>query len=256
MPRFSKALKTFMVMAGMLSLASVCRATDVAYSGPFIGVEGTAVSSGSAISTNFTRNMNQTGNLVALQVVTSTYTIAVSTNFGSNNYTVNTPTITVTSNKFTTGLQVLYSVGASPAITGLTDQTTYFISVLNPNTLGQSNTFKLSSSLVNAQAGTGIVLASSSTSTNRYTLAPLAFTNTTQGGIQLQTSLDGMNYSNVTVGNYGLAITSVTYAAAGGSVIYDLGPIQWKYLRIKSTPPTTGGMNFTVTTNERYSTTH
>lgn len=248
-------LKTLILASALILMGSLARATDIGYSGTFVGTEGLATANGGATTATYTRNFNTTGDRVTLQVVGSTYTVAVSTNFGSNNYVLNTPTITIANNGFTTGLPVLYSTG-TVAISGLTNQTTYYISIVNPNTLGLSNTFKLSSSQANAKAGTGIVLASSSTATNRYTLAPLAFTNTNGGGIQLQASNDGTNFVNITQGNYAITVTSVTFASTGNNVIWDLGPIQYKWLRLNVTPPTTGAENYTVTSNERYSFAH
>jgi len=248
-------LKTLILSAALTLVATFARATDIAYSGIFVGTEGLATSTGSGVSSNFTRNFNTTGDRVTLQVIGSTYTVAVSTNFGSNSYVLNTPTITITNNGFTTGLQVLLTTG-TVTISGLTNQTTYYISLINPNNLGVSNTFKLSSSLANAVAGTGIVLASSSAVTNRYTLAPLAFSNTTGGGIQLQASDDGTNFVNVTTGNWAAAISSVTFASGGNNTLWDLGPIQYKFLRLKETPPTAGAINYTVYSNERYSNIH
>jgi hypothetical protein len=235
--------------------AAGVHATDIGYSGTFQGTEGPATSSGQTQAATYTRNMNTTGDRVTLQVVSSSYTLAVSTTFTSANYTLNTPTITITSNKFTTGLPVLYSTG-SVAISGLTNQTTYYISVINPNTLGVSNSFKLASTSTGAVAGVGIVLASSSSVSNVYTLAPLAFTNTSGGGFQIQWSNDGTNFVNATTGNWAASISSVTFSSSGNDSIYDLGPIQYKWLRLKETPPTTGGVNYTVTSNERYSYAH
>lgn len=176
---------------------------------------------------------------------------------GTNSaFTINTPTITIASNGFTTGLQVLYSTPTT-AISGLVGGTTYYISVINPNTVGTSNSFKLASSLANAQAGTGIVLTSSQTKTtaDTYTLAPLTFANTT-GGIQLQWSDDKVTFFNATTGNWAAAISSVTFASGGTNALWDLGPIQHRYLRLNETPPTAGAVNYTVTDNERYSFKH
>lgn len=241
----------------MLTLcAGLAQATNVAYSGVFIGTEGNAKGTGVTTAKTYTRDLDTTGDRVSLQIVYSTYTIGVSTSFNASNYAVNTPTITITGNNFTTGLQVLLSSGAVPQIGGLVLGTTYFISVINPNTLGAASTFKLSITSTGAVAGLGVVLTSSSALTNRYTLAPLAFTNTTFAGIQLQWSDDNVTYFNATTGNYGAAISSVTFAAAGGSALYDLGFTNHRYLRLNETAPTTGAINYTATDNERYSFQH
>ena len=257
MSRLIKNVFTKLLLgAGIMLLAIKCHATDIAYSGTFVGTEGLATGSGQTQSATYTRNFNTTGDRVTLQVVASSYTAAGSVTFSTSSYVINTPTITVASNNFTTGLAVLYSTGTSPVISGLTNQTTYYVSVINPNTLGLSSKFKLASTSTGAVAGVGIVLASSTTATNSYTLAPLAFTNTTQGGIQLQASNDGTNFVNLTTGNWAAAISSVTFSLSGNDTLWDLGPIQYKWLRLKESPPTTGGVNYTVTSNERYSNIH
>lgn len=236
-----------------LSLGAVtAHATSVAYTGVFTGAEGKAQGNGVAVAKTYTRDINATGDRISLQVVSSTYTIAVSTNFGSGQYVLNTPTITITGNNFTTGMQVLLSSGAVPQIGGLTLGTTYFVSVINPNTLGVNSTFKLSITSTGAVAGLGIPLTSSSTVTNRYTLAPLAYTNAA-GGIVIQWSDDNLTFFNAATGNYGTAISSAGFTSNGNTTLYDLGPINHRYLRLNETPPTTGGMNYTVTDNERYS---
>lgn len=349
-------LKKLAFAGGALFLACHVHATDIAYTGTFVGTEGLASKTGQTAAATYTRDMNTTGDRVSLQIVsssgslssktftdgststgqitvssnsfiqastptisihgtniaytpastaantaksisdyivanftnvTSTYSsagivyatstvVGTTSNFamaassqaalgvsgatmtgGTNSaFTINTPTITIASNGFTTGLQVLYT--GTPAISGLTTTTTYYVSVISPNNSGLSNTFKLATSLANAQAGTGIVLASSQTKTtaDTYTLAPLALTNLSGGGMQLQWSDDGSNWTNATTGNYGLAITSVTFAVGGGTALYDLGPIQHRYLRLNETPPTTGAVTYTVTDNERYSFKH
>ena len=254
MARLMKNILTKILMAAvLLGAVQKCHATDIGYSGPFVGTEGTASVSGGAAPATYTRNFNTTGDRVTLQIVSSTYTLATSTTFTSANYVVNTPTITLASTNYTTGEQVLY-VGTT-SISGLTTGTTYFISVISPNTNGVSSKFKLSTTSTAAVAGVGVVLASSSTVSNTYTLTPLTFANG-NGGIQLQTSNDNVNFVSVTTGNYGVALSSVSFASGGGDVVYDLGPIQYKYLRLKVTAPSAGAMNYTVTSNERYSNIH
>lgn len=171
-------------------------------------------------------------------------------------WTINTPTITITSNGFTTGLQVLYS--GTPAIGGLTTGTTYYVSVISPNTNGQGNSFKLATTSTGSVAGLGIVLTSSQTKTtaDTYTLAPLSFTNTSGAGIQIQYSDDNVNYFNGTSGNYGLSISSITFSSSGGSAMYDLGQVNHRYLRLNETAPNTGAVTYTATDNERYSFMH
>ena len=218
-------LKKLFLTSILLLATSIARATDVAYSGTFIGTEGQATTgaNGSAAAKTYTRDYNKTGDRISIQVVASTYTVAVSTTFNSNNYTLNQPTITISgfSTGWTTGLAVLYSTG-TVAISGLTNQTTYYLSVISGGGTGGSSTtnpvvFKLSSSLANAVAGSGIVLASSSSATNNYTLTPAVWANSgsTNAGVQPQWSDDNVNFVSATTGNYGLAITSVTFRIDG-----------------------------------------
>lgn len=256
--RLPNVLKKFTLAIGLLLAASVCRATDIGYSGTFVGTEGLATVVGQTQAANYTRNFNTTGDRVTLQVVASSYSAAAAgVTFSTSNYVLNTPTITVASNNFTMAQAVLYStVSAAPAISGLTNQTTYYISLISPNNNGVSSRFKLASTSTGAVAGVGIVLASSTTATNSYTLVPLAFTNTINGGIQLQASNDGTNFVNLTTGNYGVTLTSVTFSISGNNIMWDLGPIQYKWLRLKESAITTGGVTYTVTSNERYSVPH
>jgi hypothetical protein len=354
-------MKKLLIALCLATFATVAHATDVAYTGTFVGTEGLATKTGQTAAATYTRDMNTTGDRVSFQVVYSSYTgasasktftdgssstgqftvssntfiqsstptitingvsisytpastatgtakaisdaiiansslntVVVSTyassvvyatstvvgttaNFalttssqaalgvsaatmtgGTNSaYTINTPTITIASNGFTTGLQVQYT--GSPAISGLTTATTYYVAIISPNaTTGLGSSFKLCSTLANAQAGTGIVLASSQTKTtaDTYTLAPLSFANTSGGGVQLQWSDDGSNWTNITTGNYGVAITSITFSGSGGTTLYDLGFIQHRYLRASETPPTAGAVTYTMTDNERYSFKH
>lgn len=209
---------------------------------------------GSVVYTTSTYDGSLTNYALASSSTNIVASGAVMTGGTNSAYVVATPTITIASNNFVTGQQVVYSTGSGTAISGLTWGTTYYVSVINPNqTTGVSSTFKLSSSLANAQAGTGITLASSTTATtaNSFTLAPLAFTNTSGGGIQMQWSDDNVTYFNWTTSNYGVSITSVSFATAGATTLYDMGATQHRYLRFNETPPTTGAVNYTITDNER-----
>lgn len=157
-------------------------------------------------------------------------------------WTLNTKNIAVTSHGFTLALPVLYSTGAgAPAIAGLTTQTTYYVIPVDANTI------QLASSSGNAQAGTGIVLASSSTLTasKSYTLAPLAFTTQSGTGFKWQTSDNGSDWSDV-------SITSVTYSVPG-SYAFDLGVINQRYLGLNVVAPATGGLQLSVTASGTFS---
>ena len=82
MSRLIKNVLKKLVLAGGIFLAArYASATDIAYSGVFVGTEGSATSAGQTQAANYTRNFNTTGDRVTLQVVASTYTLAVSTSF-------------------------------------------------------------------------------------------------------------------------------------------------------------------------------
>lgn len=153
-------------------------------------------------------------------------------------WTLGGKNITIAAHGLSLALPVLYSVGSgAPAISGLTAQTTYYVIPVDANTL------ELASSQGNALAGTGIVLASSSTLTaaKSYTLAPLAFAVASGTGFKWQVSSDNSNWSD-------LDISSVTYTVPG-SQAWDLGQLDFRYLGFNVTGPASGGLNLQLTAN-------
>lgn len=143
---------------------------------------------------------------------------------------ISSDTIRIADHGFVTGLGVLYST-AGVAITGLTDQTTYYVI----KTDGQD--FKLATSTTNAAAGTAVditALAGGGT----YTLAPMALSGTPS--FKWQASNDNANWTN-------LSLTSVTWSAAGTS-FWDVGNANYRYLRLNYTHPSAGqgGLSLTV----------
>lgn len=145
--------------------------------------------------------------------------------------------ISAPSHGFTPGLAVLYATGSgSPAIGGLTTQTTYYVGVVDDNDVA------LASSQANALAGTYISLTSSSTLTAAasYTLTPLAWV-PGSAGFAWQTSNDGVNWTN-------LVTSSVTYSNGGaGTISWNLGQLPYTYLGLNVVGPTSGGLNLQVT---------
>ena len=124
------------------------------------------------------------------------------------------------------------STGAALALGGLTNQTTYYVSVVD------DDTFELASTSTGAVAGDGIVFTSSSTAgPHSFTVTPTAFAGT--WSYKGQSSNDGVNFIDLP------NISSVTYSAPGSS-IWD-GTINFKYLRLAFTAGTGGGMNVVVT---------
>ena len=167
----------------------------------------------------------------------STFTAVGGTATGAGvaaTYSATNDTITK-ANTFSLALPVLYSQGTN-AISGLTDQTTYYaIPVSN------LSVFKLATSKVNAIAGTAvdftIQLASAAAST--YTLTPLE-----QAGSPAytwQASNDNSNYFTLVSSATTASTVSIS---AGADVVnnWNFGDYPWKYLRMNVTGPTQGGI--------------
>lgn len=109
-----------------------------------------------------------------------------------------TDTITITANGYTTGLKLrVSSTGTLPA--GLAAATDYFVIVVT------ANTFKLASSLSNANAGTAIDITTSGTAA-----ATITFTCTALAGatVKLQGTLDGTTWADIA--NSSTSITGTT----------------------------------------------
>lgn len=158
---------------------------------------------------------------------------------GSNiTYAVNTPTITVTSHGYATGLGVLYSTG-DVAITGLTNQTTYYVGVIDANHIG------LATTTARASSGQFVVLASSvANGQHTFTLTPEVITGSPSWA--WQESNDNSNWSTINV-------SSITFASpyTTASSFWDFGQINPKYLRLSIKAPTTGCVNIRAVGNGR-----
>lgn len=154
-------------------------------------------------------------------------------------WTLGSKNITVSAHGMTLAYPILYRLGAgAPVISGLTGETTYYAIPVDANTL------QLASSSANAQAGTGIVLASSSTLTaaKSYSLLPLAFTTAATTGAKWQVSNDGSSWTD-------MSVSSISWVAGGGAGTQniDLGRINYRYLGLNVVAPTTGGLTMTST---------
>lgn len=176
---------------------------------------------------------------------------------GANaSWTINGKDITIAANPFypkstyagqasMVGLPVLFTTG-TVAISGLSNATTYYVIPMDANTI------RLASSSANAQAGTAITLASSSTPTtaHTYTLAPLAISGTPS--FKWQVSNDGSLWQDFTTTSAGVSVSSVTvsaYTAGGASTSWDFGNFGYSYIRLAVLAPTQGGLNLLVTMN-------
>lgn len=150
-------------------------------------------------------------------------------------WTLNGKNIAVPAHGFTLALPVLYSTGTgAPAIGGLVNQTTYYAIPVDADTV------QLATSSAQAVLRVGTVLTSTSTlaAAKTYSLAPLAFV-AESAGFAWQVSNDNSSWSN-------LAVTSVTFSGAG-TTSWDLGRINYRFLGLNVTGPTSGGLQLRVT---------
>lgn len=97
-----------------------------------------------------------------------------------------TDVFTATAHGFLTGLKVQVSNSGGALPTGLSAATDYFVIRLT------ANTFKLATSLVNANAGTAIDISDAGTGTQTATPTALAGAN-----YKLQASVDNTNWSDI-----------------------------------------------------------
>lgn len=151
--------------------------------------------------------------------------------------------VIIGTNTFTTGLEVLFSTSAAVAKVGLVSGTTYFAG------LSTGNSFSLATSQANAIAGTFITLTSSSSSGN-YTFSSPAISGTPS--YKWQVSNDGLTWSDYTQTIAGIAVPAVslgTYNSTGTLTSWDFGYIQYAFVRLNVTGPTTGGINLKVSVN-------
>ena len=164
-------------------------------------------------------------------------------------YKLNSGVISVPNHGWTTGLQVAYSMAdTTKLISPLTNQSTYFVTVLGGGQVGLIDTS------TGAQAGNYITLLSSRAPTtgamNYYTLTPLSLTGTP--ALSWQQSNDNSNWSQVYLYNNlsgGVVPSSVTvnnYTAPYATGAWDFGPFNYRYLRLNVTAPTAGGFYLNV----------
>ncbi|MDD5301493.1 MAG: hypothetical protein PHS14_00175 [Elusimicrobia bacterium] len=199
-----------------------------------------------------TAGSGATAGIVALQSKSagSTYNLPLATSnsaavsvFGpalyggvTPSWTLNASFLSAPSNGFVTGLPVLYSTGVgSPAISGLTNQTTYYVLAADANLLG------LATSSANAVNAVLIPLASSSTLTaaKTYSLTPLPF-DTGSAGFSWSVSNSASGPWTDLAG-----VSSVTYSTPGTSV-WSFGALPFRYLGVNVTAPDAGALTLQV----------
>lgn len=177
--------------------------------------------------------------------------IATGSSFGGTaaNYTINTPTITVTNHGLYTGNQLFFSTGSAVGLSPLVVGTTYFIIRLD------ANSFELATTSTGALAGTFITFTSSRTlaTADSFTLNAIPLTGTAL--FTLQASNDNVNYQSVTAGENGVTISPTSFATpyTASSTNWAVGTFPWRYLRLLYTGPTFGAVNFTFYVNEKTS---
>lgn len=151
-------------------------------------------------------------------------------------WSLNSGVINIPNNQFTLAMPVLFNQGSSPAIGGLTNQTTYYVIPVDSNDIELATTSAL------AQSGTFIDLTSSSTLTTApdYTLEPLP--SVAPAGLQFEVSNDGVNF-------FDLANSSVTISAFNGpqTATFNFGSLGYRYLELYVTAPPQGGLSVDAT---------
>lgn len=196
------------------------------------------------------------GNIIfatSTAVGTSTnYAIVVSTALAINNggfisgansaYGINLAPITIPNHGYTTGFQVGVSTGSGVQLKPLTTGTSYYVIRLDGNNIA------LATSLVNAVAGSSITITSSSTLTTAptFTLQPVLI-----GGNpswKWQVSNDAQNWTDLSTQS---SYTVSTYVFPSTSTATDFGDVDYQYLRLNVTAPTSGGISLKVPVNGR-----
>lgn len=150
-------------------------------------------------------------------------------------YAINSPTIFIPSNGFPTGLPVLLT-GSTPPSPLVAGTTYYTISV-------DASDIQLATTSARAFAGQYATITSSTTTgPHTFTLTPLGYSGTI--GMAWYGSNDGTNYNPVNVSSVTATATSTPVAS-----LWDFGRINYTYLQLQVTGPTTGGVVLTVKVN-------
>ena len=172
---------------------------------------------------------NFKGSRVSAQVLTSSGNYSAVT-FSTANYSLGSSSIAATSHGLPLALPVLYATNGATAITGLTNQTTYYIIPIN------SNTVQVATTSARAILGLPVVLASRPAAGSGYTLTPIAWSGT--ASLVWESSNDNANWSTVTF----TSSVSYTSSSAAADNIVDFGFYDYRYLRLNFTAPTWGAM--------------
>lgn len=153
---------------------------------------------------------------VAVQVVYSDSAPSAKT-FNDAATNTSTDRITISSHGFITGTKV--AATTSGVLPGGLSTTNYWVIKVDADTI------KLASSLANASAGTAVDITSAAGG-GTHTLTPAT---SASNVAKLQESVDGSNWTDV--GSY-----TVTIATSSGAVVWPVGAVSSRYLRVLYTP--------------------
>ena len=145
-----------------------------------------------------------------------------------------TERITKAGHGFTEAMAVLFSTTAGSPPGGLTHGTTYYVIRVNKDQI------QLSTGTTEAMDGLEVNLTAQ-TSTNTFTLAPLAFAGTPS--FKWQASNNATDW-------FDLNVTSITWSAASNTLWEWTAPT-FKWIRLNLLGPTTGGLKLGVTLHGR-----
>jgi hypothetical protein len=164
-----------------------------------------------------------------------TRSAATMTGGSASDISVANDTITEVSHTLTLALPVLFTKTAGTVPTGLTENTTYYAI---PTTT--SSLFKLSNTSTGAVAGVTVnITATATAGGGTFVLTPLTFAGTPS--FKWQYSNDNANWFDVSTDSF-------TWSSAGNTG-WNFGDIIYRYLRLKFTAGTAGGLNLKVTGN-------
>lgn len=153
---------------------------------------------------------------------------------GGQDTAINSSAITATAHGIYTGMQVLYSTGSNFAITGLTNQTTYYAIRIDADHLYLSDTS------TGSYAGTRLTITDTSLAgPHSFTLTPLSLSGNTV--LQWQASVDGVNYANLS-----LSAMTLSSPFATASTVWDFTQVNYKYIRASVAGPSRGGVNLNI----------
>jgi len=209
-------------------------------------VYATSTAVGTATNYALASSSNAALSLSAPVTVTAPSATSVMTGGANASYLINTSTITIAGNGFGLAQAVLFSTAAAPSLTPLVSGTTYYVI---PRPTAGTGAFFLATSVTNALAGTPIVLTSSQTktTTDTFTLSPLAITGTPS--IKWLVSNDNVNWIPFTTTSSGQSISTASYGtfnSTGTVTIFDFGHVDYGYLGLGITAPTTGGVTISA----------